>query len=91
MKRSRGTLSRATRKLKIKRKLTAVDVLKEFKIGDKVIIEPIVNQKGFPHPRFKGKTGIVIGIRGNSYEVEIKDFERKKLLVVPSVHLKKAC
>ncbi|MCX8166969.1 MAG: 50S ribosomal protein L21e [Candidatus Micrarchaeota archaeon] len=89
MKRSRGTLSRATRKLKLKRKLTAIDMLKQFNIGDKVVVEPVINQKGLPHPRFKGKLGTIVGIRGKSYEVEIHDFERKKLIVVPPVHLKK--
>jgi len=71
-------------------KTTITSILKEFEVGEKVIIkiDPSFHE-GMPHPRYQGVMGIVKGKRGESYEVEIKDGKKKKLLVVNTVHLKK--
>ncbi len=90
MKRSKGTLSRATRKLGKRKPLSISPYFKEFAIGQRTIIEPLTNVKGYPHPRFRGKHGIVIGKRGNAYEVEVIDGRKKKILVVTPIHLKSA-
>jgi len=36
-----------------------------------------------------GRTGIVIGKRGRSYIVNIKDFNKEKTFIVPPIHLKR--
>ncbi|AGK60593.1 LSU ribosomal protein L21E [Archaeoglobus sulfaticallidus PM70-1] len=64
-------------------------VLQEFEIGQRVNIdiEPAVH-KGMPHPRFQGRTGEVIGIRGKCYLVRVRDGGMYKTLIVRPEHLK---
>jgi large subunit ribosomal protein L21e len=42
-----------------------------------------------PHPRYRGRTGIITAMRGKSYIVKIKDGNATKNLIVPPVHLRK--
>lgn len=72
-------------------KLGISKLLKEFKVGDKVVIMPKSNFKNIPHPRYKGRTGKVIEKRGDAYVVEI--FVSKsaiRYIIVPQMHLDKA-
>ena len=64
--------------------------LKEFQVGDKVVIdiEPSV-RRGMPHRRYQGKVGVVVGKRGSAYLVDIKIGNKLKHLMVLPVHLKK--
>ena len=64
--------------------------IQEFKTGDRVIIkqEPAVH-KGMPHPRYKARSGVVIGQQGRVYKVEIRDGGSKKILLSAPVHLKR--
>ena len=64
-------------------------LFQEFNNGDQVYlsVESAV-QKGMYFPRFYGKTGIIVGKRGACYEVEIKDMNKKKMLISHPVHLK---
>ena len=50
--------------------------------------EPAV-QRGMHHPRFQGKTGIVLGKQGTNYKVQIKDGNTKKIMITHPIHLKK--
>ncbi len=63
--------------------------LQRFEVGQRVhvVIDPSV-QKGMPHPRFHGRTGMVVGERGKSYVVEITDGGKKKTLIVRPEHLR---
>lgn len=63
-------------------------LIQEFKEGDTVsiVIEPSV-QKGQPHHRFHGKTGVVLEKRGGSYLVGISDGNAKKKVIAKPVHL----
>jgi large subunit ribosomal protein L21e len=63
--------------------------LEEFKEGQRVVIslEPS-SHSGMPHHRFKGKIGKVIGKRGRSYIVEIKDGNKIKKIISNPEHLK---
>lgn len=72
-----------------KGKISMTRLFQEFNIGDKVnlSVESAV-QKGMYFPRFYGKTGIIVGKRGACYEVEIKDMNKKKILISHPVHLK---
>ena len=70
-------------------KNTVNQFLEEFDDGENVVlkIEPS-SHKAMPHPRFKGKIGIVTGMRGRSYLVEIKDGGMKKTIITKSEHLR---
>ncbi len=63
-------------------------MLRKYALGDKVavILEPSV-QRGRPHRRFHGKTGTIIGKRGRSYLVSLKDMGREKLIISRPEHL----
>jgi len=65
--------------------------LQEFNIGEYVHIkiEPSVHM-GMPHPRYHGRTGIVVGKRGRCYEVVISDGGKYKMLIVHPAHLERA-
>ena len=90
VKRSRGTLSRQTKKLKGKGRVTVAEQVKTFEIGQKVVITPKPILKGMPHPRYASRHGVVVEKRGRAYVVEVKDFDKTKKLVVLPVNLKAA-
>lgn len=93
MKRSKGSRHSTRHKLKksIREKglLSTTKLLKSFEVGDRVhiVVEPS-HQKGQPHPRFHGRTGVVTGIRGRSYLVEVTDGNARKTVISAPVHLK---
>ncbi len=63
--------------------------LQEFKEGDKVhiIIDPSVH-KGMPHRRFNGKTGTIVGRRGEAYLVKVRNILAWRTIIVHPAHLK---
>jgi len=63
--------------------------LQTFDVGDRVHIDidPAVH-KGMPHPRFQGRTGVVLGKRGRAYLVRVLDRKSYKTLIVRPEHLK---
>ncbi|MEM2873892.1 MAG: 50S ribosomal protein L21e [Candidatus Nanoarchaeia archaeon] len=71
-------------------KVPITKLLQQFNIGDSVVVkhEPACHG-GMPHPRFKGLTGIILGKRGSSYLVRVKDKGLTKILIVAPVHLQK--
>ena len=63
----------------------------EYKPGDKVHIKPNpAIWKGMPHRRFVGKTGTVIGKRGKSYIIQVRDGNKIKTIIVRPEHLRPA-
>jgi large subunit ribosomal protein L21e len=92
MERSRGFRSKTRHKLRKKIRergdLPVSRVIQEFKPGDRVsiVIEPSI-QRGQPHPRFHGKTGVVVEKRGRAYLVEIRDGNAVKRVISRPVHL----
>ena len=61
---------------------------REYEIGDYVDIDPEpAIQKGLPHRRFIGKTGMIIVKRGRAYLIQIKDKKREKTLITLPEHL----
>ncbi|MBU1198428.1 MAG: 50S ribosomal protein L21e [Nanoarchaeota archaeon] len=74
-----------------KGKISIRKFLAEYTVGEKVILkgDPAL-QKGMFHPRFKGKSGIVKKKTGSCYEVTIKDFTKKKIVVVHPIHLERS-
>lgn len=90
-KASKGYRSTTRRKLKgrVRNKFKPEKFLKEFKAGDKVIINPDPSvQKGLPYPKFKGRPGIVDSRRGNAYLVIVKVGKAKKTVITGPEHLK---
>ncbi len=79
-----------TKKIREKGKISIRKYFQTLNNGDRVVLksEPAV-QKGCYHMRFHASNGKVIGKKGACYEVEIKDGNKKKTLIVHPVHLKK--
>ena len=86
-RRSRHTLKKNKRE---KGKISISRYLAKFTKGDKVVLaaEPAV-QKALYHRRFHGKKGIIQKQRGNCYEVNIKDGDKIKTLIIHPIHMKK--
>ncbi|WP_225333903.1 50S ribosomal protein L21e [Halomicrobium urmianum] len=63
--------------------------IQEFEEGEKVHlkIDPSVPNGRF-HPRFDGKTGVVVGEQGDAYKVEITDGGSTKTIIVTAAHLR---
>ena len=88
VKPSKGAFNRRTRKLKGKSVVSATQTVKKFKVGDAVVIKPRAKFIGLPHLRYANRHGIIMEKRGNSYLVEVKDFNAKKTVIVNPIHLK---
>jgi large subunit ribosomal protein L21e len=72
-------------------KLGISKLIKEFKVGDKVAIVPKGNFKDIPHPRYRGRIGVVTEKRGGAYVVELRlTKQTKRMLVINQRHLEKA-
>ncbi|MHA2202824.1 MAG: 50S ribosomal protein L21e [Candidatus Hodarchaeales archaeon] len=63
--------------------------LTNYEVNSKVniVIEPSV-QKGRPHRRFHGKTGIVLEKRGQAYLIQVSDGKSFKKIIARPEHLK---
>jgi len=86
----RKTRSKLKKSIASRGKLSISGYMQEFSGGEKVVLKADPSrQKGMYFPRFHGKVGVVKGRRGDSYEVEIKDFRKHKTLFVHPVHLKR--
>jgi len=89
VKKSKGFRSGTRRKLEQKSRPAITRFLQEFDIGQNVVItlEPS-SHKGMPFPRFRGKMGKIVGKRGRSYVVNIKDGNKTKQIISRPEHLK---
>jgi large subunit ribosomal protein L21e len=62
-----------------------------FKDGERVtIVIDSSLQKGWPHHRFHGMTGTIVGRRGNAYLVDVRFGGRIKQAIVRPEHLRRA-
>jgi len=70
-------------------KVKLSEYFKELKEGDKVAVkrEQSVNSS-FPK-RIQGITGVVIGKRGASYVVKLKELNKEKTFILHPAHLKR--
>ena len=88
MKRSRGFKNKTRRLLRHKKRTTLTERLRTFNIGDSVVIK--INSsiaKGCPHPRYYGVFGRIREERGRAYVVDIKDKNKKKVIISAREHL----
>ena len=85
----RKTRHKLRKNVRAKGKVSLAKYFQVFKEGDKVclVAEPSI-QKGMYFPRFHGKAGTVLCKKGKCYEIEIKDHDKIKNIIVHPVHLK---
>lgn len=69
-------------------KVSITSQMQTFNKGEMIVLkaEPAV-QKGLFNLRFQGRVGKIVDKRGRCYEVEFQDFDKKKILYIPAVHL----
>jgi large subunit ribosomal protein L21e len=87
VKRSKGAFNGRTRKLKGKSIVTVAQIIRTFKVGDKVVVTPKARWDGMPHLRYTGRQGVILEKRGKAYMVEVRDYKVKKNIIVGAVHL----
>ncbi len=88
---SHGPRHKTRRKLKkgLREKFKVTPYLQKFEIGQKVAIDPDPSShRGMPFRRFVGRIGIVKGMRGKAYLVEVKDGGKVKTIISMPEHLK---
>jgi large subunit ribosomal protein L21e len=70
-------------------KLSFSRYFQEFKEGDRVSVDKELSvNSNFPK-RIQGRTGKVVGKRGQAYIVDIKDQDKEKRFLIKPIHLKK--
>ena len=64
--------------------------LQTFDEGEKAVIkiDPSIHY-GMPNKRFHGLTGVVTGVQGDCYVVQVKDGNMPKTVIARPEHLKK--
>ena len=73
---------------KTKGKIKLSRYFQEFVNGDNVtVIREFSLQPGFPQ-KIQGRTGKVIGKRGEAYIVNINDLNKEKIYIIHPVHLR---
>jgi len=89
MRRSLGKMSKRSRALgQAKRKLTIPGLISGYSLGDRVCLDSQSKYSGMPHPRYRGRTGVIVEQRGKAYVVEVQDGNMIKDLIIPPVHLR---
>jgi large subunit ribosomal protein L21e len=93
VKRSKGIRSKSRqilRKAPRERGMTPIThLLRDFPVGTRVavVVDPS-SQKGMPHLRFQGYTGLVAGRRGDAYLVNVNVGGKMKTVIARPQHLK---
>jgi large subunit ribosomal protein L21e len=84
---TRRTLSKHPRD---RGKISLTKLMQTFKDGERVMLlpEPAVHD-AMPHPRYKGRSGIVVGMQGHTYKVQVMDGGVRKVFLCDPVHLKR--
>ena len=69
-------------------KLRLSRILRKYALGDRVVIkiDPAIH-RGMPHRRYHGKVGVVVGMRGRAYVVEVPVGGETRTLIVRPEHL----
>ena len=85
----RKTRYKLAKRAREKGKVPITAFLRRFETGDSVrLVANSWHQAGMYHPRFHGVVGKVQGMQGTCYKVEIRDGNKRKVLVVHPVHLR---
>jgi len=70
-----------------KRRLS--DYFRNFKDGDKVAIIREHSMNPAFHKRIQGKTGVIVGKRGNAYIISLYEGNKQKIHIIKPANLKK--
>lgn len=86
----RKTRHKLSKSFREKGKISLTNYFQTLKKGDKVslLAEPAIHT-GMYFPRFHGKLGIIKRPKGSCYEVDIKDGNKNKTIIVHPVHMRK--
>ncbi|VVB78712.1 50S ribosomal protein L21e [uncultured archaeon] len=77
------------KQLKTRGKIRFSHYFKEFKDGDRVtVIRDLALHPKFPK-QIQGRSGTIIGKRGNSYILKMNDLNKEKTYIIHPVHLRK--
>lgn len=92
VKSSKGSRSRTrgvlTKKARERGMPPITRYLQEFQIGDRVIVRlEASDPHGMPHPRYQGRTCLVLGRQGRAYRLSFLDGGKPKELIANPVHL----
>ncbi len=91
-----GTIRRkSSQKLRknpsMKGKININKFMQSFSEGERVILKiDSTYQKGMYHPRFHGKSGVVVGMQGRCVKIAIMDGNKPKLMLAHPVHVKRS-
>ncbi len=91
-KRSHGLFVGRTRHLARHHKpssLSVNDYIKKFEVGEKVVIVPKGNTRDIPHPRYRGRIGVITEKRGASYVIKVRIMSAERTLIAPAIHLER--
>lgn len=84
-KKNRDKLSKTVRTRGIS---PVVKAIQEFEPGSRVhiLIDPS-RHKGMPHPKFHGKTGVIVAKRGRAFVLSVTDGNSAKTVIALPEHL----
>ena len=87
----RKTRHKLKRNIREKGKVSIRRFTQSFNLGEKVYLNtnPSIH-KGVYFPRFHGLSGTIVKKQGVCYQVNIKDGNKLKTLIIHPIHLKKA-
>lgn len=86
----RKTRYKLQRERRARGKLSHRKYLEEYKIGDKITVQPdSIVQKSLPDAKFVGRTGVVSRKTGSCYEVTVNDFGKIKKLIIHPIHMRR--
>jgi large subunit ribosomal protein L21e len=75
--------------IKSRGKISLSKYFQELKNGEKVaVVREQSSEPKFPI-RIQGKTGVVIGKKGESYIISLMDGNERKTFIIGAIHLKK--
>ncbi|MCI4337159.1 MAG: 50S ribosomal protein L21e [Thermoplasmata archaeon] len=92
VKSSKGSKSRTrgvlTKKAREKGMPPVTRFLQRFEVGDRVIVRlEASDPHGMPHPRYQGRTCIVLARVGRAYKLSFLDGGKPKELIATPIHL----
>ena len=91
VQKSKGPRKRTRRLLRkrVRERTPITKYLQEFKVGDRVVIDPEPSShKGMPFRRFFGRIGTIKDKRGKSYIITIRDGKKEKTIIARPEHLR---
>lgn len=92
VKSSKGSRSRTrgvlTKKVREKGMPPVTRFLQRFEVGDRVVVRlEASDPHGMPHPRYQGRTCIVLERVGRAYRISFLDGGKPKELIANPIHL----